>query len=488
MFHSLFSRLLVLFMVVILLVASTTAIFSSVSIRNEMIDSRMESLLLQARDIAYLASQNPYKNLYNGNNTTMQYLQWKAEAVHRDYGAYIFIVDSKGRAMHNLHNAQVTKGNVPTTLNSEDLSNILLEVLKGKEIRTRIQKDAQGTIFTVAVPWEQDNEVTGAVLIHTSAQIVDASLHDVFFQMTVGFFLAAVVAILSTAFYARSIINPLTIITKAAEQMSRGKLNTRAEVTGVDEVRQLAGTFNMMAEKLEQEDENRKEFVANVSHELRSPVTSIHGFVEGILDGVIPQNEQKRYLQIVFDETNRMKRLITELLELSRMDKGVLTLQYTLFDLNELIRRTMIGKITELEHGQIEVHMNFAQEPCIVYADSDRIAQVVVNILDNALKYIPQKGNLTIHTSLLHDKVCVDIINDGPAIEPQDKLHLFERFYKADKAHTSGKGTGLGLSICKQIIDMHEQTIEVLPLTEGAGFRFTLKLQQKEKPRMLQGK
>lgn len=135
--------------------------------------------------------------------------------------------------------------------------------------------------------------------------------------------MAALAAIIGTAFYTRGIVKPLTVITGAAEEMSRGRLNARAQVTGVNEVRQLAGAFNVMAEKLEQVEESRREFVANVSHELRSPVTSIHGFVEGMLDGTIPQEEYPRYLQIVFDETNRMKRLIADLLQLSRMDKGV---------------------------------------------------------------------------------------------------------------------------------------------------------------------
>jgi len=234
-------------------------------------------------------------------------------------------------------------------------------------------------------------------------------------------------------------------------------------------------------------EESRKEFVANVSHELRSPVTSIHGFVEGMLDGTIPQEESPRYLQIVFDETNRMKRLIADLLQLSRMDKGVTKLTLSDFDINELIRRVIIGRMADIEEKQLDVQLEFAQEPCFVSADNDKIAQVVHNIVDNALKFVVDCGRLTITSALLHDSmVAVTIENDGEPIAPHDRDHLFERFYKADKAHTFGKGTGLGLSICKQIMDLHSQTLEVLPLEKGAGFRFTLQLSNRKEPPLLE--
>ncbi len=184
-----------------------------------------------------------------------------------------------------------------------------------------------------------------------------------------------------------------------------------------------------------------------------------------------------------------MKRLIADLLQLSRMDKGVDKLNYSDFDINELIRRVIIGRMSDIEQKTLNVQLDFCQEPCMVHADSDRISQVVHNIVDNALKYIVDKGTLTIRTSLLHDNtVAVVILNDGEPIAPEHRAHLFERFYKADKAHTSGKGTGLGLSICKQIMDMHRQQIEVLSLDEGAGFRFTLQLARRQEPPKLEAR
>ena len=483
MFQNMFDRLLALFMVVILLVALIGGAFSVLSIRSSMVDSRMDSLLNQAREIAFLASQvedSILNDYFNRQSTSMTYLQWKAASVYQDYNAYILNVDRNGRVRDNLQSALQSSPDILSTLNPSDVALALKRVLNGEEVQITL-RNSQGPVFSVAVPYVQNNTVLGAVFIHTSAQIIEAEYHGLLLQIAVGFALAALAAIAGTAFYAHGIVRPLTVITNAAEEMSRGRLSTRAEVTGVNEVRQLAGAFNVMAEKLEQVEEGRKEFVANVSHELRSPVTSIHGFVGGMLDGTIPQEESPRYLQIVYEETNRMKRLIADLLQLSRMDKGVDKLNLSDFDINELIRRVIIGRMADFEEKQLNMELEFDQEPCFVCADNDKITQVVHNIVDNALKFIAQNGRLTITTSMLHDStVSVTIENDGEPIAPHDREHLFERFYKADKAHTAGKGTGLGLSICKQIMDLHGQKLEVLPLDSGAGFRFTLQLSQRQ--------
>lgn len=488
MFQSMFDRLLALFMAVILLVALIGGAFSMFSIRASMVENRMESLLAQAREIAFLASRidsNSLSDYFNPDASTMAYMQWKAQSVYEDYDAYILIVDRNGRVRDNMQSAIQSSAGALRTLDANDVMTALRQVLNGQEVRTQM-RDSYGPVFTVAVPYVQHDTVLGAVFIHTSAQIIEAEYHGVLLQIAIGFALASLAAIVGTAFYTRGIVKPLTVITGAAEEMSRGRLSTRAEVTGVNEVRQLAGAFNVMAEKLEQVEESRKEFVANVSHELRSPVTSIHGFVEGMLDGTIPQDDSPRYLKIVYDETNRMKRLIADLLQLSRMDKGVDKLQLSDFDVNELIRRVIIGRMSDIEDKLLDVHLELCQDPCFVTADSDKLSQVVHNIVDNALKFVSVNGNLTIRTSLLHDnRVAIEIENDGEPIAPEDRNHLFERFYKADKAHTSGKGTGLGLSICKQIMELHGETLEVMDLEEGAGFRFTLRLARKKETPML---
>ncbi len=491
MFQSLFGRLLAIFMAVIIAVVFIGAAFSVLAIRNNMIEYRMENLMVQAREIAFLASRiddTLLTEYLDVDTPTTAYLQWKAQSVYEDYGAYILVVDRNGRIMDNMVFTVKNNPDTVQSLSAADVAGTLREVLTGKEVRTQIINAAKGTIFTVAVPWTQNDTVLGAVFIHTSAQVIEAEYRGVMVQIFFGFSLAFFLAFMAAVFYSRAIVRPLTVITQSAEAMSRGKFSQRANVTGVDEVRQLAGAFNVMAEKLEQVEESRREFVANVSHELRSPVTSIHGFVEGMLDGTIPQEEHKKYLQIVGDETNRLKRLIADLLLLSRMDKGVDRLEISDYDINESIRRVLIGRMNDIEAMKLNVHLQFEQEPCMVRADKDRITQVLYNLVDNALKFVSDKGNLTITTKMVHDIVSVTVTNDGSSILEADRPRIFDRFYKADKAHTSGKGTGLGLSICKQIMEMHGQTIRLLPGDEGASFLFTLpagtKVPRAEAPRL----
>ena len=482
MFQSMFARMFAVFMVVIVGVVFIGAAFSMVTIRNNSIASRMESLLVAAREIAFLASHVESEEQDDSQAveaSNLSYLQWKAESVFREYGAYILVVDRNGTVMDNMMRALHANPNTLQTLSPTDVSETLREVLAGKEVHGRIINSFRGTIFTVAVPWVQDDTVLGAVFIHTSVQQVEAQYRGIMPQLLFGFSLAFSLALMCAVFYARAIVKPLRVITGAAESMSRGNFSRRAQVAGVDEVRQLAGAFNVMAEKLEQVEENRREFVANVSHELRSPVTSIHGFVEGMLDGTIPAGEYERYLGIVRDETNRLKKLITDLLQLSRLDKGVEQLALTDYDINESIRRVLIGRMNDIEQKKLNVQLEFQAESCMVRADQDRIAQVIYNLVDNAIKFVEDEGSLTIRTTLVHDKVSLVVENDGAPILEEDRPHLFERFYKADKAHTSGKGTGLGLSICKMIMELHGQPIRVLPREGGAAFEVMLQAGKK---------
>jgi len=214
--------------------------------------------------------------------------------------------------------------------------------------------------------------------------------------------------------------------------------------------------------------------VANVSHELRSPITSISGFVEGMEDGTIPPEEHPKYLALVGDETRRLSKLIGDLLALSRLERDDVTLEKTDFDMNEMLRRAIIRRVNDLESKNMELDCDFQQEPCMVRADSDRIEQVVVNLLDNAIKFTPNGGKITLKTAVNKSLCTVTVADNGVGITPEDRPKVFDRFFTADRAHTSGKGTGLGLSICQRIMEMHGQTIRLEDTAEGTAFAFTL--------------
>lgn len=276
-------------------------------------------------------------------------------------------------------------------------------------------------------------------------------------------------------FYVRSVMRPLGDVTRAARAMADGNFNVRVSTeTGSPEITELSTAFNSMAGKLAEVESSRREFVANVSHELRSPITSISGFVEGMEDGTIPAEEHPKYLALVGDETRRLSKLIGDLLALSRLERDDAALEWSEFDINEMLRRAIIRRVNDLESKRMEVECDFQLEPCLVRADSDRIEQVVVNLLDNAIKFTPQGGRITLTTGVDKDICTVVVQDNGVGIPPEDRGRVFDRFFTADRAHTAGKGTGLGLSICQRIMEMHGQSLRLKDTEEGTAFAFTL--------------
>ncbi|MCL2176950.1 MAG: HAMP domain-containing histidine kinase [Firmicutes bacterium] len=237
--------------------------------------------------------------------------------------------------------------------------------------------------------------------------------------------------------------------------------------------------FNSLAANFEDMEQVRKEFISNASHELRSPLTSIQGFIQGMLDGIIPPTETKKYLHIVFAETKRLNSIIASMLELSRMESGKYPLKKEVFDINELIRRVLVRFEPHILRKEMSIQADFVIETCQVKADKERIEQVLVNLVDNAIKYSPAFTKINVATHLHANKVYISVQDAGIGISKKDQLLIWDRFFTADKARTPGKskGTGLGLSIVKRIIDEHNEVIWVESnKSEGSTFIFTLSL------------
>ena len=275
------------------------------------------------------------------------------------------------------------------------------------------------------------------------------------------------------------VINPFVEMNHAVQCYSRGDFSTRIPVEGRDEAAQLGKSLNEMAEQLRGLEDTRRSFVANVSHELRSPLTSMKGFLEAMQDGTIPEENFPEYIGIVLDETRRMVTLVNDLLDLARIESGTIRLNNEVFDINELIRRTLLTFEARLNENEMEMEVRFAQEQCMVYADSAQIGQVLINLIDNAIKYSPKGRSLFISTYSMRKTVYVTVRDTGIGIPQEDVPHVFDRFYKVEKAHTPTPqmGSGLGLSIVKRIIEQHGQSITVRS-ARGRGTQFTFTLER----------
>lgn len=317
-----------------------------------------------------------------------------------------------------------------------------------------------------------------AVLLHLDYSVSRRTLSSVWMEIVLVLLIAVLFSVIAVYYTTSRMIKPFMEINEIVQRYSKGDFNVRIPISGTDEATQLARSFNNMADQLKDLEATRRDFVSNVSHELRSPLTSMRGFLEAMQDGTIGRDEYDKYIDVGLSETRRMTTMVNDLLDLARIESGKTAIRLEIFDINELIRRTLITFEARIYDQHMEVEVKFAQEQYFVEADSAQISQVLRNIIDNAIKYSPAGSKLRIATYALRKEVYVSIQDSGQGIPEEDVPHVFDRFYKVEKAHTPTKqsGTGLGLSIVKRIIDQHGQTITLKSVRgKGSNFTFTLK-------------
>ena len=290
-------------------------------------------------------------------------------------------------------------------------------------------------------------------------------------------FLAAVIVLYVIT---RRTTRPLSEIVTAAKCYAKGRFDYKIEVVGNDEVAELASAINDMADSLKHIDEVRNSFLGNVSHDLRTPMTTIAGFVDGILDGTIPPEKHEKYLTIISQEVRRLSRIVNTLLEVSRLESGT-DLKPVDFNLSETARTVIISLESKISKKFIDIDFNTGDTDVFVNADPDLIHRVLFNLMDNAVKFTPESGNISVNISFISDgrkkrKAQVVVRNSGEGISKEELPNIFERFYKTDSSRGLDKsGAGLGLYIAKTTLDNHGEDLVVDSVVgEYTEFRFTL--------------
>ena len=302
------------------------------------------------------------------------------------------------------------------------------------------------------------------------------------------FYSAIIVLVLSMAaatFLSHQQVQPLNKVAEAARRFGRGELDTRVEVPKScgEEIVDLANAFNTMADSLEKSEQRRQEFVANVSHELKTPMTTIGGFIDGILDGAIPPEKYEHYLGIIASEVRRLSRLVNSLLEITRIQAGERKFNMESFDIAEMAREILISNEQRIEKKHLDVSFECDNDRMFVYADRDAIYQILYNLCDNAVKFSRDGGAYKISIIAKAGKVYTSVYNEGQGIADDDIDYVFDRFYKSDKSRGLDKtGTGLGLYIAKTIIDAHHEEIWVRSVY-GKFCEFVFTLPQTHDPR-----
>ena len=330
----------------------------------------------------------------------------------------------------------------------------------------------------MTVASQVDDEVIGVLIVVSPKDQVS----QILMQTTVIVFYVSifvlVVAMVASFVLSRSQARSIQEVAKAAIRFGHGDLETRVAVGGRNtvEVDDLATAFNSMAESLAKSETQRREFVANVSHELKTPMTTIAGFMDGMLDGTIPPEQHRHYMQIVSDEVRRLSRLVRSMLEISRMQsQGIDETKKRRFDLTETIGQVLISFEQRINRKRINVDVQMPDRSVWTKADPDSITQVIYNLTDNAIKFCNDGGILRITLTTEGSKAKVTVQNSGPTVDPQELPLLFDRFHKADKSRSVDReGVGLGLYIVKTILNSHGEDISVTSENGLTTFAFTL--------------
>ena len=274
---------------------------------------------------------------------------------------------------------------------------------------------------------------------------------------------------------------PLRHMAKTARDFGHGDLDARVHLTGdyTQDIEDLALAFNNMASSLQKSEYSRQEFVANVSHELKTPMTTIGGYIDGMLDGTIPPEKQAHYMRIVSDETKRLSRLVRSMLDIAQLQSegGIPDEHKTRFDMSECAGQSLLTYEQKINDKQLDVQVEMPEYPVFTVANRDYISQVLYNLLDNAVKFCPVGGQLWLRLREGDNKLFVSVANQGDTIPPEELSLLFDRFHKIDKSRSHKKdGWGLGLYIVKTIVGLHGEDISVTSLDGETEFTFTLPL------------
>ena len=313
----------------------------------------------------------------------------------------------------------------------------------------------------------------GVVIISRPDMTVYLSRTSVIRYFMISGCVSLAVAILLTTFLTKRLMEPIESLKAGANAVSRGDFYGTIEYDGEDDMGDLIHSFNSMTRSLAALEKNKDDFIANVSHELRTPITTIRGFIEGMLDGTIPQERWEHYLAIVRDEVNRMNQLVNDQLQLARLQKGGSQVKKATFDINEMLRQELIKNEKNIEEKHFEIVVEFEEEKQNVFAEEESIRRVVINLINNAIKFTPDGGTITLGTLRKKKLVEIYVMDTGVGIREGEEEAIFERYFKSDKSRGMDRtGTGLGLSICKGIVNAHQHDIVARNNENGPGAKF----------------
>ncbi len=459
---TLWSRLLICYLIAVVFIFLLLNTYGMDLLKKRLTADKTDLLIHEAELI-----ESKYMPNFNGEDLTPDSISIPLRSIETFLGIRVWLVDADGFIVAD-SNGNALQHNVndldPNLLNDNISENNYFEGIFTEPVLS----------YTRKVTY--DYELRGYIILHISQKKITSETVYYFDVVNICFlvFLILLFLLFLYIYYITAI--PLKNLMKAAKEYSSGNYNYALVLKGLSEYRDLGAAISYMSGELANLDDYQKKFVANISHDFRSPLTSIKGYAEAMKDGTIPYEMQDKYLNIILFETERLTKLTSNLLELNRFENKGTFLEITCFDINHIIKKTAESFEGSCREKKITLNLVFSSKVIKVDADMGKIQQVLYNLIDNAIKFSHSNSKIKVSTEEKGDKVFVSVKDYGIGI-PRDSIKkIWERFYKTDASRGKDrKGTGLGLSITKEIIQSHNENINVIS-TEGVGTEFIFSL------------
>jgi len=462
--HSLYIKFILGYIVFWLLGFLFISTYSADLTYRHLVKEKSEALYNSANTLA-----QSYSKYYKGNNTMdLVSMTPQLNAISNFLDSRILIIKRQGTIVIDTDSSVIEENNIES-FDPTDFGNS--HYITGTYYGIFAEE-----VLSVIAPITGNFTTYGYVTIHMPMSLVMKSQNEI---LNILYKTAAIIFLLSLIIlliFTRTVYSPLKKITQAAKKYAEGDLTYNLKLNTEDEMGYLAVTLNYMSNELNEIEEYQKKFISNISHDFRSPLTSIKGYLEAILDGTIPPENQEKYLRIIITETERLNKLTNSMISLNNLGSKSTYLVKTRFDIHRIINDTVASFEGTCSKRKIVFDIIYCENKQMVYADMEKIQQVLYNLVDNAIKFSHDNSEIHMETSVKNDKVFISIKDTGIGI-PKDSLKkIWERFYKTDLSRGKDKkGTGLGLAIVKEIIQAHGENIDVIS-TQGVGteFRFSL--------------
>lgn len=466
--HHLIFRLIVLYFLLLIVLLTITSTFGMNRLLQHKTAEEEEHLYQEATLIAenYLAHMD---NSFSDISVISSHF----DSLHTYLGIRIWLVNRNGDVLTDTSHTGMAAGSNILSYDSHYLDeqlhtdNSLYELLGESSL-------------SLVYPITTQMQLKGYVVLHSSMEAIEADVMDTINTLNVCILIFAFCIAVAFLIIGQMVIHPLSVLAKASKEYMDGNFSYTFSLKSYNEFKQLADAFLFMAGEMTRQEEYQKHFIANISHDFRSPLTSIKGYAEALADGTIPYENQDKYLGIIIFESERLGKLTSNLLDLSRFENNGILLDIAVFDINAVIKQTS----ETFEHACLEkgLHLNliFSEPKLLVEADLGKIQQVLYNLIDNAIKFSHNDSSIDISTEENNGKIFVSVKDYGIGISKAEQKRIWERFYKIDSSRGKDKkGTGLGLSIVKEIILAHHENINVIS-TEGVGTEFLFSLKGAE--------